>query len=201
VKDGPTALYRYFDDKDRLLYVGISGNLGGRHKTHIGSSRWMDLMARSEVARYPTRAEASDAEIEAITTEQPLFNKQHNDTAEARAWLSAYLREIGRTDLEPTPDPRRLVPVQDQQIVPAAQVAGPSGDSRRDVVSVLGDVIGIIEAMQERTALLEPLVKHINSLVIATDYIAGQLMETRARLDEIERRANPAPPEPTEQAA
>ncbi len=100
----PTALYRYFDEQDRLLYVGISGYLPTREHGHISKSRWMELAARSAIGRHPTRREALLAEREAIRTELPLFNVQ--DAAPgARQRLRSYLEEIGRLDLML---PRRL---------------------------------------------------------------------------------------------
>lgn len=94
-----TALYRYYDHRDRLLYVGITDKLSARTTSHIESSSWMDFAVRSTIERYPTRREAEKAEQEAIKTERPLFNSQHNDTPEARVRLVEYLIEQGRTDL------------------------------------------------------------------------------------------------------
>ena len=99
VTDGPTALYHYFDGKDRLLYIGISGNHWLRTLTHVSKSGWMELAAGSTIARYPSRREALKAERAAIWDERPLFNWQYNDTAAALARLRAYLTEIGRMDL------------------------------------------------------------------------------------------------------
>lgn len=93
------ALYRYFDDADRLLYVGISGALEVREAAHISRSRWMELAARSTIQRYATEADVLDAEETAIKAERPLFNVTHNDTPEARERLRAFLAEIGRIDL------------------------------------------------------------------------------------------------------
>jgi hypothetical protein len=97
--DGPTALYRYFDDEGRLLYAGITGNHWLRTLNHASKSGWMELAVSSTIARYPGRREALEAEYSAIRGERPLFNWQHNDTAEALARLRAYLTEIGRMDL------------------------------------------------------------------------------------------------------
>jgi predicted GIY-YIG superfamily endonuclease len=97
--EAPTALYRYFDDRDTLLYAGITGNLASRETSHVKSSRWMQLTARSEVARYPTRSEALAAERTAIETEGPIFNRQYNDTPEAVDRLQTYVAECGRPDL------------------------------------------------------------------------------------------------------
>jgi len=97
--DATTALYRYFDEKDRLLYVGITDHLLGRTGAHILGSSWMDYAVRSTITRYPSRAEAAAAETAAIKTEQPLFNDVHNRTPEAKARLVEFLIEHGRADL------------------------------------------------------------------------------------------------------
>lgn len=94
-----TALYRWWDDGDGLLYIGITGHLGGRTDAHAAGSSWMEFAVRSTVERYPNRAEAEAAEEAAIKAEQPLFNKQHNDTPEARQRLVDYLVQRGRLDL------------------------------------------------------------------------------------------------------
>jgi hypothetical protein len=101
---GSTALYRYFDERDRLLYVGITDNLANRENGHVRSSLWMQLVASSTVKRYPEREHALVAEQKAIKTERPLFNRQDNNTADARERVKAYLKEIGRIDLY---DPRK----------------------------------------------------------------------------------------------
>jgi hypothetical protein len=106
VKDGPTALYRYFDDKNRLLYIGITDNLFSREQGHIRSSHWMQLVASSTVQRHPDREDALVSERKAIEAERPLFNRQYNDTPAARERAKSYLEEIGRMDLY---DPRRYV--------------------------------------------------------------------------------------------
>jgi hypothetical protein len=102
----PYALYRYFDVRDILLYIGISGDLAIRSKSHIASSRWMQLTAWSTVERHKTLADVSSAEREAIKSEQPLFNERDNNTPEAKERLRAYLEEIGRLDLLSPPERR-----------------------------------------------------------------------------------------------
>jgi biotin operon repressor len=94
-----TALYRYWDDKDNLLYIGISGALANRENSHIKSSSWMQFVARSTVERFPSRAEAKAAEESAIKSEHPLFNSKHNESAEAVGRLVDYLIEHDRRDL------------------------------------------------------------------------------------------------------
>ena len=96
---GPTALYRYYDANDLLLYVGISERLLIRMGSHVEGSSWMDFAVRSIIERFPSRDEALDAEEAAIKAERPLFNHQHNSTPEARRRLVEYLVAHGRPDL------------------------------------------------------------------------------------------------------
>jgi hypothetical protein len=97
--DIQTALYRYYDDQDRLLYIGISGSLWTRVTAHVKASSWMDFAARSTITRYPTRPEAEEAEEVAIKAEHPIFNDQHNRTPETQRRLVEYLIEHDRLDL------------------------------------------------------------------------------------------------------
>lgn len=96
---GATALYRYFDADDLLLYVGISDRLRNRTGSHIEGSSWMDFAVRSTIERHPARAVALEVEESAIKAEHPLFNHQHNDTPEARRALVEYLIKHDRLDL------------------------------------------------------------------------------------------------------
>lgn len=95
------AVYRYYDDQDILLYIGIAANMRKRQRTHIDDSAWMEFAARSTISRYPTRGEALKAEEIAIQAERPLFNVYHNNTLRARVRLVEYLTEHERTDLIP----------------------------------------------------------------------------------------------------
>jgi hypothetical protein len=106
----PYALYRYWDAKDILLYVGISGELAQRDKAHIAASKWMQLSARSAIERHKTLADVKKAERAAIETEHPIFNKIYNNTPEAKERLRAYLTNVGRPDLLPEDKARELPP-------------------------------------------------------------------------------------------
>jgi predicted GIY-YIG superfamily endonuclease len=68
----PTHLYRHYNSDNELLYVGISVDAVSRLKRH--SSEWKWTVARSEIAMFPTREEASAAEAEAIRAERPKYN-------------------------------------------------------------------------------------------------------------------------------
>jgi predicted GIY-YIG superfamily endonuclease len=94
-----TALYHWWDDVDVLLYIGIADRIGKRTQDHAKGSSWMEFAARSTVERFPSRSGALAAEEAAIKAERPVFNKQHNDTPEARRRQVEYLIEHDRLDL------------------------------------------------------------------------------------------------------
>jgi len=98
--DAPsTALYFWFDADGALLYIGITGDLAARQTSHAKRSSWSQFADHAKVQRFPSRVAAKVAEEAAIVAERPLFNKQHNDSPEARARLVQYLIERGRADL------------------------------------------------------------------------------------------------------
>lgn len=72
------SLYRLFDDKHHLLYVGISASAIARLSQHISEKPWASEIAHVSVEHYETRAEAAEAEREAIRLERPRHNVVHN---------------------------------------------------------------------------------------------------------------------------
>jgi prevent-host-death family protein len=75
----PTALYRLFSAAGRLLYVGISSNPDERLKQHASTAPWWKEVASHAVERHPDRAAAAAAELEAIKTEGPQYNRAGSD--------------------------------------------------------------------------------------------------------------------------
>lgn len=74
-----TALYRYFDAADDLLYIGISKNPDARWAAHrYWGRRWPSLVASRRDEWFDSRPEAEDAEVAAIKAEKPRFNGAHN---------------------------------------------------------------------------------------------------------------------------
>jgi hypothetical protein len=73
-------LYRFFDAKGVLLYVGITYDLLGRFSTHSVERWWWGHWATLTATRYDSRAELEAAEREAIKSEGPRYNKVHNKT-------------------------------------------------------------------------------------------------------------------------
>lgn len=85
MQDKPHALYRFFDGEDRLLYIGITVNPGGRFGQHSDDKPWWSEIARIAMEPHPDRGAVLEAERRAIVSERPRYNKQHNKTHLAAA--------------------------------------------------------------------------------------------------------------------
>lgn len=71
-----TTLYRFYDDKNELLYVGISLNPKVRFHSH-GRKDWWDGVRHGRLEHFGTRQEAEAAEQRAIKNEHPQLNIVH----------------------------------------------------------------------------------------------------------------------------
>jgi hypothetical protein len=71
-----TALYRHFDERGTLLYVGISLCAIGRLAQHRARAEWFDRISEIRVEWFDSREEALAAEAAAIVAECPLHNVQ-----------------------------------------------------------------------------------------------------------------------------
>lgn len=67
------AVYRMYDDRGRLLYVGVTGDIGQRFGDH-SMKRWFPLVERITLEWHETRAQAVLAESRAIAKERPRYN-------------------------------------------------------------------------------------------------------------------------------
>lgn len=82
----PHVVYRVFDARNRLLYVGCTIEINQRRNIHLcwgnnnsETSRLLSLYGdRWETEEHPDLATARAAERKAIHDEAPLLNKQHN---------------------------------------------------------------------------------------------------------------------------
>lgn len=73
-----TALYRLYTEGGDLLYIGIAVDPGRRYTQHRAGKPWGRDIASMDVAWFPYRGLAVDAERDAIQTEHPRYNIIHN---------------------------------------------------------------------------------------------------------------------------
>lgn len=72
-----TALYRYLDAEGYPLYIGITGDVKQRRESHA-HSRWDQEAVDFTVEWHGSVDAALAAELHAIKTEQPTYNRAHN---------------------------------------------------------------------------------------------------------------------------
>lgn len=99
-------LYRWYDAKGTLLYVGISTDPVGRQKSHEHASWWSHWGVRFVVEDSPCgmdRPTAELAEANTIKTESPIFNRSGADHARDR--VVRYLESRG---LDPAEFSKRI---------------------------------------------------------------------------------------------
>lgn len=85
-----TTLYRAYDDRDRLLYVGISDGAFIRLAQHAADSPWTVYAVKVTLERYTLRSDAEAAEQEAIAGEDPVWNVRGRPLARFYQWMAAY---------------------------------------------------------------------------------------------------------------
>lgn len=86
-KPEDNALYRHFDEKGRLLYVGITNDPGRRWEQHKDKNWWIHVRTTT-IERYPDRRSVRDAERAAIESEKPWWNTAMNpEMAERRSMI------------------------------------------------------------------------------------------------------------------
>jgi hypothetical protein len=69
-----TELYRFYDEGECLLYVGISFSAVARMASHKCEKIWFRQVTKITIERYATRQDALDAEATAIREERPAWN-------------------------------------------------------------------------------------------------------------------------------
>lgn len=97
------TLYRFWDSKDVLLYVGISVRPWERWKQHRGEKPWWEEVARVTLENFPTRDDVLAAELRAIRTEEPRYNiagvlSVENEQADDPAWDGVHRPRIAGID-------------------------------------------------------------------------------------------------------
>lgn len=74
----PHGVYRLFDTRDQLLYVGCSVDPAGRLRHHRTRKPWRDRIDRMTIEWHPDRSAGLQAEAAAIEAELPAFNIQRH---------------------------------------------------------------------------------------------------------------------------
>lgn len=97
-KPRPCFLYRYFDEFDELLYVGISFDPVQRSRAHQRHAAWAGFAHRADVEEFPDEAAAREAERDAIQAERPVFNVVHSTAADRDAALITYTLQHARKE-------------------------------------------------------------------------------------------------------
>ena len=76
------TLYRFYDQDDQLLYVGITKFFEPRLKQHYKNADWFFDTARVTLEHYQTRQDVERAESQAIKSERPKYNIAKNPDKE-----------------------------------------------------------------------------------------------------------------------
>ena len=95
------VLYRFYDLDGKLLYVGISNKWYQRFHDHEKKSGWFSKAAYTIFQWYEDRESVEAAELVAIRTENPEFNKANNPSYETTMDHFAKLKVWTFTDAEP----------------------------------------------------------------------------------------------------
>lgn len=77
----PQVLYRFYDDQQRLLYVGVTMSPGDRFRSHSKDKPWWSQVATITMEQHPDRETVLHAERAAIQQEWPVHNIMHNARA------------------------------------------------------------------------------------------------------------------------
>lgn len=73
--DKKYCVYRLFDDRDELLYVGFSGGIADRMKQHVRADMISNAVRHIELEWFATEIAARNAEKVAIFRERPKLNR------------------------------------------------------------------------------------------------------------------------------
>lgn len=84
-----TSVYRYYDGRGALLYVGITSRGMKRNQEHNHSQDWWRFTATQTIEHYERREDAERRERELIREFRPPFNTAHNP--DHLAFRMAYL--------------------------------------------------------------------------------------------------------------
>jgi DNA-binding XRE family transcriptional regulator/predicted GIY-YIG superfamily endonuclease len=108
MNDERTALYRLFDEANRLLYVGITANPTRRWYGHASMSIWWGEVLLREIEWFPSRTEALAREAAEIAGRRPRYNR-HPGYPEPSAKQSRLTKKPVTPGEEPRPRVRPTI--------------------------------------------------------------------------------------------
>jgi len=82
---GTHVVYKLFDERGRLLYVGMTSRGPSRLVEHHRKKSWFIDVFDITFERFETRSQAAKHERDTIIRSAPLYNVQHNGRTESRA--------------------------------------------------------------------------------------------------------------------
>lgn len=89
VHQGRTAVYRFFDSSDALIYIGITNNPPKRWALHAYQKPWWKDVALREVEWFDTREEAEVVEAQVISHCRPKWNIDGGEPERGKPGASA----------------------------------------------------------------------------------------------------------------
>lgn len=99
-----TTVYQYFDDRGRLLYVGVTARNVRRAQEHAETKAWWPSAVGCTLEHFDTREAALKREREIIQGYLPPYNTVHNAfKAEAQ-----HLHEVSTRTAPASPAPERV---------------------------------------------------------------------------------------------
>lgn len=120
-----TALYRFYDAGENLLYVGITNDPWRRWRQHVQEKSWYPQVKHQAVTWYESRIRAEVAESVAIRCERPRFN------------IAGAVRPVeDEVSPEPAPQPSAVAEPEGPDLEPEPAET-PAPDRRRRTLIVL----------------------------------------------------------------
>jgi predicted GIY-YIG superfamily endonuclease len=94
------VLYRWFNKKHHLLYVGITRHIGRRIKEHAKASDWSEQAAYITLEKASSIQDLQQKERQAIESERPLYNLAHNSNPRKKCFTTVISKiETTQSDL------------------------------------------------------------------------------------------------------
>lgn len=84
IQAAETFVYRAYNKKGTLIYVGITCDIGRRIAQHKADKPWWNKVEKIIIRKYRSRPEAERIERQAILKYNPIYNKARYDGARSR---------------------------------------------------------------------------------------------------------------------